>query len=379
MLNITTVPSVKVPLIDPNSQLITTQWYRYFYNLTEATGASTGVLPTNRGGTGQTSYTNGQILIGNSVTGSLNKTTLTAGNGVNIVNGPGTITISSGGVTSLTAGVGIGVSATTGDVIVSNTGVLSFNAGLTGFTPATSTTGTISLGGVLNVANGGTALSSYTIGDLLYATAATTLSKLPIGVNTYILASTGTAPQWVAPSAVVIGSATNLVGGLANQIAYQTAPNTTGFITAPTTAATYLNWSGTAFQWSTISTSGTAPVTKTTDFTVAAGETWIINNKSGSTCTVTLPSPSANSGRTLTFQNYQAQLLISASSNVVPLGGGSAGTAILFDIVGNWATMVSDGTNWVIMLSASGASAIGFLATESNDILITEDNNEIIT
>jgi hypothetical protein len=378
MLNITTIPSVKVPLTDANSQLVTTQWYRYFYNLTEITGASTGVIPTNRGGTGQTSYTNGQLLIGNSVTGSLNKNTLTAGSGVTITNGPGTITISSGGVTSLIAGVGIGVSSPTGDVIVSNTGVLSFSTGFTGLTPASNTSGAITLGGVLNVANGGTALSSYAIGDLLYATASTTLSKLPIGVNTYILASTGTAPEWVAPSAVVIGSATNLVGGLANEIAYQTAPSTTGFITAPTTAGTYLNWSGTAFQWSPIS-SGSAPVTKTADFTVAAGEIWIINNKSGSSCTATLPSPSTSVGRTLTFQNYQAQLLVSASSNVVPLGGGAAGVSILAANTGNWATMVSDGTNWIIMLAALGASDVEFLTTEGNDILITEDNNELIT
>lgn len=95
-----------------------------------------------------------------------------------------------------------------------------------------------------------------------------------------------------------------------------------------------------------------APVTKTGDFTVAAGETWLINNKSGSTCTVTLPTASTNTGRVLTFQNYQAQLLVSASSNVVPLGGGAAGTAILDAVVGNWATMVSDGTNWVVMQDA---------------------------
>lgn len=94
---------------------------------------------------------------------------------------------------------------------------------------------------------------------------------------------------------------------------------------------------------------GGAPVTKAADFTVAAGETWIINNKSGSTCTVTLPSASTNTGRYLTFQNYQNQFLVSASSNVVPRAGGSAGTAILDDVAGNWATLVSDGTNWVIM------------------------------
>jgi hypothetical protein len=96
-----------------------------------------------------------------------------------------------------------------------------------------------------------------------------------------------------------------------------------------------------------------APVTKTADFTVAANETWLINNKSGSTCTVTLPSASVYSGRYLTFKNLQAQTLVSASSNVVLIDSTTAGTAILLAVVGNWATMVSDGTNWVIMQQAA--------------------------
>jgi len=96
-----------------------------------------------------------------------------------------------------------------------------------------------------------------------------------------------------------------------------------------------------------------APVTKTADFTVAANETWLINNKSGSTCTVTLPSASVYSGRYLTFKNLQAQTLVSASSNVVLIDSTAAGTAILLAVVGNWATMVSDGTNWVIMQQAA--------------------------
>ena len=96
-----------------------------------------------------------------------------------------------------------------------------------------------------------------------------------------------------------------------------------------------------------------APVTKTADFTVAANETWIINNKSGSTCTVTLPSASLYVGRYLTFKNLQAQTLVSASSNVVLIDGTVAGTAILLAVVGNWATMVSDGTNWIIMQQAA--------------------------
>jgi len=92
----------------------------------------------------------------------------------------------------------------------------------------------------------------------------------------------------------------------------------------------------------------TAPATKVADFTVAAGEKWIINNKSGSSCTATLPTASTNVGRVLHFQNYQAQTLVSATSNVVPLVGGAASTAILADVAGDTATLVSDGTNWVM-------------------------------
>jgi HAMP domain-containing protein len=99
---------------------------------------------------------------------------------------------------------------------------------------------------------------------------------------------------------------------------------------------------------SVINSSGGAPVTKTANFSVAAGETWLINNKSGSSCTVTLPTPSTNTGRVLHFQNYQAQTLVSASSNVVPLAGGSATTAILEAVAGANATLVSDGTNWIM-------------------------------
>ena len=96
----------------------------------------------------------------------------------------------------------------------------------------------------------------------------------------------------------------------------------------------------------------TVPVTVTADFTVGTSN-WYINNKTGSTCTVTLPTASTFPGGYLTFQNYQAQTLVSASSNVVPQAGGAAGTAILLAVAGNWATMVSDGTNWVIMQAAA--------------------------
>jgi hypothetical protein len=95
----------------------------------------------------------------------------------------------------------------------------------------------------------------------------------------------------------------------------------------------------------------TTVVTKTANFTLADTEKWVINNKSGSTCTVTLPAALLWGGRSVVFKNLQAQTLVSASSDVVPIGSATPGTAILPATVGAWATLVSDGTNWVVMQS----------------------------
>jgi len=56
-------------------------------------------LPVVNGGTGQTSYTDGQLLIGNTTGNTLTKATLTAGSGVTITNGSGAITIAASGAT----------------------------------------------------------------------------------------------------------------------------------------------------------------------------------------------------------------------------------------------------------------------------------------
>jgi hypothetical protein len=58
---------------------------------------STGTVAVASGGTGQTSYTDGQLLIGNSTGNTLTKTTLTAGANVTITNGAGAITIAASG------------------------------------------------------------------------------------------------------------------------------------------------------------------------------------------------------------------------------------------------------------------------------------------
>ena len=63
--------------------------------------------------------------------------------------------------------------------------------------------------GTLAVAQGGTNIASYATGDLLYASATTTLAKLAIGTAGQVLTSSGTAPQYVDQSTLSVGSATN--------------------------------------------------------------------------------------------------------------------------------------------------------------------------
>ena len=266
----------RVPLTDERTGAVSREWYRWFYNIYNITGAGLGITPVINGGTGLgTIPTNGQLLIGNGTGYTLN--TLNAGTGISVTNGAGTIS-------------------------VANTGVLSFAGGTTGLTPAAATAGAVTLAGKLVIANGGTnATATPTAGAVAYGTG-TAYAFTAAGTAGQILTSAGAgSPTWATP--------------VVNTVS--------------------------------------APVTKTADFTVAVGEAWLINNKSGSTCTVTLPAAASWIGRQLIFKNMQAQTLVSASSNVVPLDSTSAGTTILLDVVGNWATMVSDGTNWVIMQAAA--------------------------
>lgn len=56
--------------------------------------------------------------------------------------------------------------------------------------------------GVLPAVNGGTAQSTYTTGDFLYASGVNTLSKRAIGTANQILAVSGGIPTWVNPSVI---------------------------------------------------------------------------------------------------------------------------------------------------------------------------------
>lgn len=65
------------------------------------------------------------------------------------------------------------------------------------------------ISGTLAVAQGGTNIGSYVAGDLIYASATTTLTRLAIGTAGQVLTSSGTAPQYVDQSTLSVGSATN--------------------------------------------------------------------------------------------------------------------------------------------------------------------------
>ena len=91
-----------------------------------------------------------------------------------------------------------------------------------------------------------------------------------------------------------------------------------------------------------------APITITSStYTVLASHNWIICNGTG-TITVTLPTASLFIGRELMFKNITTQLVNSNASNVYPINSGTLGNQILPATAGSSATLVSDGTNWVI-------------------------------
>lgn len=84
-------------------------------NTTGTAADLSATLSVVHGGTGQVSYTDGQLLIGNTATGLLSKATLVQGANITITNGNGTITIASsapgtGTVTSVSVATANGVS-----------------------------------------------------------------------------------------------------------------------------------------------------------------------------------------------------------------------------------------------------------------------------
>ena len=148
-----------------------------------ASAVTAGTLPIARGGTNQTTFTAGQRLVfdGTSLASQAN-TGFTLTGGVAAANTITSLTVNSyGEVSAVTAGaIAIAASQVTS--------------------------------GTLAVGNGGTGLSSYAVGDIIFASGATTLSKLADVATGNALISGGIG---VAPSYGKIGLTTHVSGTLA--------------------------------------------------------------------------------------------------------------------------------------------------------------------
>ena len=147
-------------------------------------------------------------------------------------------------------------------------------------------------GSLIGAAYGGTGVNnSYTLTvqganrtidqDVSSASSPTFTATNFSGTAASLTAGNATA----ATSATSAGKATNVAGGVANQIPYNTAADTTSFITAASGTNTFLSWTGSAFTWTTISSATTA-----TNIAGGAANQIVVQSGSGATTFLTAPT-----------------------------------------------------------------------------------------
>jgi hypothetical protein len=380
-INITQIPAPRVELIDPRTGLMSREWFRFFNNIYTIVGANLGIVQIPNGGTGLSSYpTDGQLLIGNTVGKKYDLNTLTAGSGIGITNGAGTIGVANTGVLSNVAGTGISVSSATGTVTVANTGVLSFSGGSTGLTPATANTGAITLAGTLDVDNGGTGQTTYTNGQLLIGnTTGNTLTKSTLTAGTGITISNGTGSITIngtggTVTSVSVVSANGFAGTVANS-------TTTPAITLTTTITGILKGNGTAIS-AAVSGTDYAPATSGTSIlygngaggfssvTIGTGVSFVggtlsATGSGGTVTSVTGTAPIASSGGTTPA--------ISISQSTTSTDGylsstdwntfNNKGSGTVTSVTGTAPVVSSGGATPAISMAAASASVNGYLTS----------------
>ena len=170
-------------------------------------GASsiTGTLDETDGGTGLTSYTAGDVIYasGSNTLAKLAKGS--AGEVLTMNSGATAPEWSSDSDTTYSAGDGLDLSGTTFSTDLKANGGLVIES-----TEVAVDLGASSITGTLDETDGGTGLTSYAAGDILYASGSNTLAKLTKGSGGEALKmnSGGTAPEWGS-----VGSATALIDG----------------------------------------------------------------------------------------------------------------------------------------------------------------------
>jgi hypothetical protein len=165
-------------------------------------------------------------------------------------------------------------------------GIGGANYGTSGQTIISAGSGAAPAWGAVGAAGGGTGITSYTIGDIIYASGTTTLSKLADVATGNALISGGVG---VAPSYGKIGLTTHVSGTL------PVASGGTGVTTAPAAAAVLLGYTSTATaagttvltnassQYQLFTGSTTQTITLPVTSTLGTGWSFhIVNNSTGS-------------------------------------------------------------------------------------------------
>jgi len=139
---------------------------------------------------------------------------------------------------------------------------------------------------------------------------------------------------------VTITGSTNIVGGAANQLLYQSGANTTAFAVAPTVTDTFLKWNGAAFVWGSIAGAGTVtsvdvsggttglttsggPITTSGTITLAG----TLNVANGGTGATTLTGYVKGSGTSA--MTASATIPVGDLTGTLPVGNGGTGATTL--------------------------------------------------
>ena len=157
-----------------------------------------------------------------------------------------------------------------------------------------------------------------------------------------------------ATSATSATTATNLAGGVANQIPYQTGAGATSFVVAPTTASTALTWSGSAFTWATAGTAVTISddtTTNATRYPLFANATsgtvsteYVSSTKykyNPSTGELTAPEVIASNGILINGTTVSASYTIASGNNGFSVGP--------ITVASGQAVTVSSGQRWLVL------------------------------
>jgi hypothetical protein len=225
--------------------------------------------------------------------------------------------------------------STTGFVGPGTAGQLLVSAGAAA--PVYTNTSSISVGYSANVLGGAA-------GSLHYQTAANATGFVGIGTNGQVLTSNGSIPVWAALGALTAGqatTATNIAGGTAGQVPYQTAPGATSFY-GPGTAGQLLVSGGTGAP--TYTNTGSIGVGFVSNaLTISTGLTGTAGTYNGSAAvTVTLNTAT----------------LMTSSVNLA----GGAGGSIHYQSAANATAMLAAGTSGYVLQTNGAGSAPSWVA-----------------